>query len=186
MKRFDNFVQPEDADGAGSYFSHGLLSKIIHSDQGLTRPTEQVLRRRWVNRMILAEIGFVLAVVLLQFFPVIEDSAAATTTQSSPTATIAVPTATAESSPAATQTSDVISATTIADHLPQPSLTSVPAAVIPAALPDTGRDGEIIVSLYAFSLVCIGGGLMVLLLARVGWQSRSLPRDCGAGNEGSS
>jgi hypothetical protein len=165
MKRFDQPTHAEGADSGASYFSHGLLSKVIPSDHSLARPTEQMRRRRWVNRMILAEIGFVLAVALLQFFPVIEDSSAAvTTTQPTPTATIAAPTATTEPSPEVTHTSDVIAATTIA-ALPLPSLTAVPAAVIPAALPDTGRDGVSAVPLYAVPLLCIGGGLALWLLA---------------------
>jgi hypothetical protein len=165
MKRFDQPAHSEAADGGASYFSHSLLAKVIPSDQSLARPTEQVRRRRWVNRMILAEIGFVLAVALLQFFPVIEDSsAAATTTQPTPTATIAAPTATAEPSPEATQTSDVLTATIVA-ALPPPAITAIPAAVIPASLPDTGRDRASAAPLYAVPLLCIGGGLALWLLA---------------------
>lgn len=164
MKRFDQPAHAEGADGA-SYFSHGLLAKVLPSDQSLARPTEHVRRRRWINRMILAEIGFVLGVALLQFFPVIDDSSAATTTTPpTPTATVAAPTATAEPSPEATQTSDVISATIVA-ALPQPSLTAIPAAVIPVALPDTGRDGVIAAPLYVAPLLCFGGGLALWLLA---------------------
>ncbi|HEY0737860.1 MAG TPA: hypothetical protein VGD69_23275 [Herpetosiphonaceae bacterium] len=164
MKRFDTPAQPEGAESTASYFSHGLLAKIIHSDQSLARPTEQVLRRRWVNRMILAEVGFVLGVVLLQFFPVIEDSSAATSPQPTPTITITAPTATIEPSPEATQSSDVLSATTIA-ALPQPAVTPIPAVVVPAALPDTGRDGVGAGLVYAAPLLCIGGGLTLWLLA---------------------
>lgn len=164
MKRFDSPAPTEGAESTASYFSHGLLAKTIHSDQSLARPTEQVQRRRWVNRMILAEIGFVLGVALLQFFPVIEDSSAATGTQPTPTVTISAPTATAEPSPEPTQSSSVISATTIA-ALPQPALTPVPAAVVPAALPDTGRDDAGAAQLYAGPLLCIGGGLALWALA---------------------
>ncbi|MBV9792006.1 MAG: hypothetical protein JOZ51_27725 [Chloroflexi bacterium] len=163
MKRFDQPAHAEGADSGSSYFSHGLLAKVLPSDQSLARPTEHVRRRRWINRMILAEIGFVLGVALLQFFPVIDDSSAATTT-TQPTATVAAPTATAEPSPEATQTSDVITATIVAE-LPQPSLTALPAAVIPVALPDTGGDGAIAAPLYAAPLLCIGGGLALWLLA---------------------
>lgn len=162
MKRFDTSVPTGGTDSAPSYFSNGLLAKTIHSDQSLARPTEQVLRRRWVNRMILAEIGFVLGVALLQFFPVLEDSSAATSVQPTPTVTIAAPTATAEPGPEPTQSSGVISATTIA-ALPQPAITPVQSAVIPAALPDTGRDDA--GPLYAAPLLCIGGGLALWMLA---------------------
>lgn len=164
MKRFDGAAQAEGSDSSASYFSNGLLSKIIHSDQSLARPTEQVLRRRWVNRMILAEIGFVFGVALLQFFPVIEDSSAAATTQPGATVTITAPTPTAEPSPEPTHISSVISATTIAE-LPQPTLVPVQEAVVPVALPDTGRDGVGAAGLYAAPLLCIGGGLALWFLA---------------------
>jgi hypothetical protein len=167
MKSFDisSPSQPEGSEKEASYFSNGLLSKIIHSDQNLARPTEHVLRRRWVNRMILAEVGFVLGVALLQFFPVIEPvSSAATIT---PTAIVVTATATATAAPSPTpiETAAVIVATASAE-LPPASITPQPAGSLPVALPDTGSDAWLDQQLYPVPLLCIGGGLVVWLMAR--------------------
>lgn len=163
MKRFDSSPHAAGADSSASYFRHGLLAKSIQSDQSLARPTEQVVRRRWVNRMILSEIGFVLGVALLQLFPVIEDSSAAAIPQ--PRVTIPAVTATAVPSPKPTQISDVIAATTIA-ALPQPTLEPLhDSIVVPVALPDTGRDDASSVGLYAVPLLCIGSALVLWSLA---------------------
>jgi hypothetical protein len=163
MKQLDmsGASQSEGSDSSISYFSNGLLSKIIHSDQRLARPTEHVLRRRWLNRMVLAEIGFVIGVILLQFFPVIEDSSAKTAAPAplpSITATATTP------SPVPTDAAMIIATATVEPVTPVLA-SSQPVAVIPVALPDTGADASIDPRLYAVPLLCLGGLALWLLSA---------------------
>ncbi|HEX6288762.1 MAG TPA: type VI secretion protein IcmF/TssM N-terminal domain-containing protein [Herpetosiphonaceae bacterium] len=153
-------ARPAESHSPASYFSHGLLSKIIPSDRHLARPTDQVLRRRWLNRMILAELGFVVGVVLLQFFPVIETSA---TTQPAPTATVAAATVTAIASPVATESAMIVAPTASAE--PTTLTPAQPSAPVPVALPDTGSAAALDTGFYAAPLLCLGVGLVVWLLA---------------------
>lgn len=161
-------AQPNASDSQPGYFSNGLLSKIIASDQQLARPTQDVLRRRWIKRMFLAEVAFVIGVLLLQLFPVIEaSSSAAAVTPPAATAETIAPTATPASSATPIQTAVIVAAVATVE-LPQPTLVSTQAsALLPAALPNTGQDSYHHVLLFVGSLLCIGGGLVLWRFAGV-------------------
>lgn len=199
MKNVDiiRAAQPNDSDSQLSYFSHSLLSKIIYSDQQLARPTEQVLRQRWVKRMFLAEIAFVIGVLLLQLFPVIEAPSATPAAVAAPQTTVAVTlpvpqtTMTTTATPGATRipTSTAMPATASPTLLPSaPGLSST---ILPAALPNTGTDSRVRLPLAVGPFLCIGSGLLLWLIvlvprgrtARLGSSLRSdrCPADKGAG-----
>lgn len=167
MKNFEMMgaSQPADSDTQPSYFSNGLLSKIIHNDQQVVRPTEHILRRRWVKRMILAEFAFVLGVLLLQLFPVIEaPSLIAAETSSSPEPQITA-SATPTLSPA-TPTPVVAVATAVVGDT-QSSQASAQPAVVPVALPNTAQDAQLYARIATASLLCIGAGLVLWLVAGI-------------------
>jgi cytoskeletal protein RodZ len=180
MKRFDNSAsQLDESDAQASYFSNGLLAKIIHNDQSLARPTEQVQRRRWIERMVLAEIAFVIGVVLLQFFPTITATSADAAVAPTPTATTLIAAATSEPEPAPSQSAAIIVATTTAAQ-PRPS--SEPTAApttLPAALPNTGAAAALTPSLLFGALLCIGGGLLLWLIAGALRAGRSADQGSG-------
>ena len=158
MKQFDpiSAAQPTDSDNRGSYFSHGLVSKIITNDQHLAQPTEQVLRRRWITRMILAEFAFVLGVLLLQWFPAVEASTSAA---------IASPTVTSTATPTIIPTPTVTDVATSATAAPaQVASSTQPTMIVPLALPNTGTERSSTLARLAGPLFAIAvGGVLRLI-----------------------